>query len=120
MSAGNFISTIYSDAEGRFYRIRLQPETLALTIATVPNAAGAGPVDQPVSARARGSRRSIGVTARKVALRFTSTLPTGYSGDPVEVPVLTPAAFAAYLPGLTGTYLGSDVEVISRTNEQLR
>ena len=120
MSAGSFTSSIYEDDANRFYRMRVQPETLLLVINTVTNVAGAGPVDQPVSARARGSRRAIGATARTVSLRFTATLPVGYSGDPVSVPIMTPAVFNGINPGQTGTYLGSDVEVISKTAEQLR
>lgn len=121
MSSGAFVQSIYADDAGRFYNIRIQPETLLLVINAVTNTAGAGPVDQPVSARARGSRRAIGATARSVSLRFDAGMePAGYSGDPVSVPIMTLAVFTGITPGQTGTYLGAPVTVISKTAEQLR
>lgn len=121
MSAGAFVRTIYEDRAARFYNIRLQPETLALVVNAVTNDPGAGPVDQPVSARARGSRRAIGATARKISVEFDPGMaPTGYSGDPVEIPILTPVVFDGIVPGQVGTYLGAPITVISKTAEQLR
>jgi hypothetical protein len=101
--------------------VRVQPETLLLTINGVANASSAGPRTSALLARARKPKRSYGVGARMVRLRFTGgTPPTGYSGDDVTVPVMTPAAFASYEPGETGTYLGTPVEVVSRIAESFR
>jgi len=57
---------------------------------------------------------------RYVTLGFTGAPPTGYSGDPVRVPVLDPAAFANYTLGATGTYLGVGVEVLGRVGETVK
>lgn len=120
MSAGTFTTSKYEDANGRIYSIRVQPETLGLTLNSVVNDAPAGNVDQPVFARARGSRRAYGVTARKVTIRFTGTPPTGYSGDDVSVPVLQQSVFNGYSVGQTGTYLAAPCEFLSKTGEQIR
>lgn len=120
MSAGAFIKSKYAADNGDVYRIRIQPETAALVLNAVTNTAPAGAVDQEITARARGSRRKFGVTARKVSLEFTGALPDGYEGDPVEVPILTKTVFDGITTGQTGTYLGSPVAVISKTNEQVR
>lgn len=120
MSAGPNVKSRYKADNGDVYRCRVQPETLALTLNAVANAATADPVDQEVTARMRGSRRQFGITARKVSLEFTGVLPTGYSGDPVEVPIMQKTVFDGITTGQTGTYLGADVAVISKTNEQVR
>ena len=123
MSAGAFVSSIYeleASNGGGFAACKVQPETLALEIASTTNAAPAGPVDLPVSAKASKTNREYGIGMRSVTLEFTGALPTGYSGDNVRVPVLTPAAFAAYQNQATGTYLGVGVRVVGRTPERVR
>lgn len=127
MSAGDFTGSIYETNGGGFYRVRIQPETLSLTINAVANAAGAGPVPagQP-SAKVSGNRNAIGVNCRLVRVRFTGTLPTGYSGgkDTISLPCLTPAAFNSWSSGDTGTYtLGGtafDVELVGKTPESIK
>lgn len=120
MSAGDFIYSKYEARTGGVYRIRVQPETEQATFNSVANAAPAGAIDQATTARARGSRRSFGATARKVLCEFTGTIPTGYNGDPVSVPILNPTVFDGITPGQTGTYLGEAIQVLSKTAEQLR
>ena len=120
MSAGNFITSKYEDNNGRVYDIRVQPETLVLTLNSVANDAPAAAVDQAVAARARGSRRAYGVTARRVTIRFTGTPPTDYSGDDVSVPVLQQSVFNGYSKGQTGTYLGAACVFVSKIGEQIR
>ena len=127
MSAGDFTNSVYETNGGVFYRIRVQPETLALSINSVTNGGGSGtPGTDTPSARVGSGRQSFGVNARLVRIRFTSTIPSGYSGgkDSISLPVLTPAAFTAYAPGQTGTYTldgtGYDVEVVGRTPETIK
>ena len=127
MSAGDFQNSIYETNGGGFYKIRIQPETLSLTIDTTANAAGAGPVPsgQP-SAKVSGGRNSIGVNARLVRVKFTTTVPPGYAGgkDTITLPCLTPAAFNAWDAGDTGTYtLGGTayaVELVGKTPETIK
>jgi hypothetical protein len=119
MSAGSFDISRYETDAGPIHPCRVQPETIALDIDGTANDAPAGAVDGQGSANMGGSRRRNGINARYVLLRFTGAAPAGYSGDDVRVPVLTPAAFAAYTLGATGTYLGEAVEVRGRTSEEV-
>lgn len=127
MSAGDFTPAFYQTTNGAIYKIRVQPETLTLTINSVTNASATGPapVDTP-SARVGSGRQSFGVNARLVRLRFTGTVPDGYSGgkDTISLPVLTNAASAAYSVDQTGTYTlngtGYDVRVVGRTPETIK
>lgn len=123
MSAGPFETTFYelsSENGGFIMRCRVQPETLAATINSVANAGAAGPADAPGSATISQGRRTAGVNMRYVTLGWTATPPTGYSGDPVRIPVLLPATFASWSLGATGTYLGAAVEVLGRTGETVK
>ncbi len=124
MSAGNFVQTRYesnADTGGGIYPIRVQPETLLLDIGGTVNSPPAAPADQPIFARARKGTREYGVGARAVRLRFTpGSIPTGYSGDEVVVPIMTAALFANATPGSTGTYLSAPVTVVSRLPERVR
>lgn len=123
MSAGVFETAFYeTSAEngGFVLRCRVQPETLAATIGATANASVAGPATAPGSATISQGRRSAGVNMRYVTLGFTGAAPAGYSGDPVRIPVLDPATFATWTLGATGTYLGSDVEVLGRVGETVK
>jgi hypothetical protein len=119
MSSGAFVTSKYESTElsGEILLVRVQEETLALTIATVANAAPAGEVTIPLLASVSGNRKEYGVKCRKVTLEFTAGGPTGYTGDNITLPVLTEAAYAAYIPGATGTYLTKAVKVVSRSAE---
>lgn len=124
MSAGDYINSTYDSDGGTAYPIRVQPETLSLTLNTVANAAGTGTIAAGTpSAKVSGGRKAFGVNARLVRVRFTSTVPDGYSGgkDTISLPVLTMAAYNAYSKGTTGTYtLGAtpyDVAFVGKTPE---
>lgn len=118
MSAGEFQNAIYETNAGNFCNLRVQPETLALTLGGTANAAGTGPVNQQASAISSGSRRGIGVNARRVRLNWTGTVPDGYDADgTVTVPILTPALFDSLTRGTAGVYLGQSVEVAGTTPE---
>lgn len=127
MSAGAFIkNAIYQDNFGNLYPIRVQPETLALTINGVANAQAAGPLppNLPSVSVSRG-RQSNGVNAKLVRIAFTTVTPPGYlANGTIALPVLTNAAFAAYSPGQTGMYTlngtAYDVEVVGRTTETIK
>lgn len=127
MSAGAFITNaIYEADNDEFYRIRVQPETLALTIASTANASGAGPLvgGRPSAVVSKG-RQSFGMNARLIRIRFTNTIPPGYlQNGIITLPVLTQASFLAYALGAVGTYslngTDYDVEVVGRTPENAR
>lgn len=123
MSAGAFENAFYemsSENGGFVLSCRVQPETLAATISGTANDGVAGPATAPGSATISQGRRSAGVNMRYVSLRFTGTLPAGYSGRIARIPVLDPAVFAEWTKGATGTYLGVAVEVVGRVGETVK
>jgi hypothetical protein len=125
MSAGATILAVYDSDGGNSFNIRVQPDTLTLTIATVANASGTGtPAPGLPSAKTSGGRRSIGVNARLIRVRFTGTLPPGYKMDGIiALPVLQPSIFNGYAKGQTGTYTLNttdyDVIVVGKTPETI-
>jgi len=123
MSSGPFTNRFYetsSENGGFILGCRVQPETLAAEIDSVANVGATGPATAPGSATSSQGRRTAGVNMRYVRLGWTATPPTGYSGDPVNVAVLTPATFTAWTKGATGTYLGAAVEVLQRSGETVK
>jgi hypothetical protein len=127
MSAGDFSKSVYESNVGNFYKIRIQPETLTLTFNSQANVAGSGtPGSQTPSAKVSGSRNSVGVNARLVRVKFTTTVPPGYSGgkDTISLPVLTPSTYNTWVDDAIGTYtLGGtsyDVQLIGRTPEKIK
>lgn len=125
MSAGSTILSVYDSDGGNSFNIRIQPETLTLTLATVANAAGSGtPAAGLPSAKVSGGRRSIGVNARLIRIRFTGTLPPGYKMDGIiALPVLQQSVFNGYAKGQTGTYTLNttdyDVVAVGKTPETI-
>lgn len=119
MSAGDFVSAIYETDAGNFCNIKVQPETLAATIAASANGSGAGPVNQEASAIARKGKREIGVGARYITVSFAGAPPTGYSGDTVTIPIMTPAVYAAASIGTPVTYLAASGVVVGKSAEDI-
>lgn len=126
MSAGSFLNTGYETNTDVIHPIRVQPETLSLTLNSVSNAAPTTAIATSVpSAKVSGSRRAIGVNARLVRVRITDgTPPDGYVvGGVITLPVLTQVAFAAYAKGTTGTYTLNGtayaIEFVGKTPETI-
>lgn len=121
MSSGAFQYARYVDDDGEDWRIRVQPETLALTIAGTANAGGTGTGATNGTVRTSQSKRAFGVKPRTVSFKFTGTIPEGYKGDPISnIPLLQEAIYNAATPLATGTYLGAAIEVLSRSPESVR
>lgn len=120
MSQGKFARARYqSDVPTRIYQIRVQPETLLLTINGTANPSPEGAANQSVSAKVSGGRRTSGISARKVRIQFAGeTAPAGYAaGQIISLPVLTPTLFNAIEKGGLGTYLGQAIVVVGKTPE---
>jgi hypothetical protein len=123
MSQGPFQSVFYetsSENGGFILRARVQPATIAATIGGSSNSSPTGPSTAPGSATISQGRRTAGVNMRYVTLGWTGAPPTGYSGDPVRIPVLDPATFTDWTLGATGTYRDTAVEVLSRVGETVK
>lgn len=119
MSSGRFQVGTYEMDDGNIVKIKIQPETLAADLGS-PNIFPVGAITIPnLSAKVSGSKRSIGVNARTVTVRFTDTLPDDYSGDDISgIPVLVKATFDAINKGVsTGTYLGQPVTIVGKSAE---
>lgn len=122
MSAGAFVRSAYETDSGAVAAIRVQPETLTLTLGGSANAAAGGAVTLPGSARVSGGSRSVGINARKVRISFGDAPPAGYKANStIALPWLVAATFNA-LPasGSTGTYLGSAVTLVGKSPERVR
>lgn len=119
MSAGVFaVNGKYQADGGLVHPIRVQPETI-----TTANALPAGAVTNSISARVGGSRRTLGLHARGVRLRFPATgAPEGYKPlGSTFVPILTPAAFTAIAgKGAEFEYLGVTCTVLGKVPEVVR
>lgn len=127
MSAGSFdLEGKYESDSGNVYACRPQPESAELTLDGTANAYPAGDVDGDLGTLTlRKTRRSFGVVPRTVTVRFTAD-PGGPQADylgegsTLSIPVFTPAAYAAYGLGQTGTYLGTAVSFVSKSPELVR
>jgi hypothetical protein len=122
MSAGAFTKVVYETNAGLFTSIKVQPETLQLTLNAIVNieATGTKTVGIP-SAKVSGSKRSIGINARTVSVAFSGAAPTGYkTGSIIRLPVPSPIAWAAYDELQTGTYLGSPVRFAGKSEESVK
>lgn len=120
MSSGIFINSFYSSNKtGDIHPIRVQPETLTLSVGGVANAAAPGPADSPISAQVSQSKRSKGLNARTVTFKFTPAAPTGYLvNSPMTLPWLAGVGdFDTFKSGDAITYLGGSGEVVGTTAE---
>lgn len=121
MSAGGFDSSKYEADSGLIFRIRVQPETTAATIGGTQNTAPSGSVGAGLpSARARGSKRAIGVTARRVTCSF-ATPPSGYkAGELISIPILTPELYNSIAFDDAVSYLGATGKVVGKISEGVK
>lgn len=117
MSAGSFVTSKYETNRGEILPIKIQPETASANIGSA-NTAPSGTITVNLFAKSQKNRRSYGVGARGVRLKFTGTVPTGYSSDSiVSIPVLTPTVWNAITTETTGTYLGAAVIAVGTYEE---
>lgn len=120
MSAGAFEISRYEMESGQIVPIRIQPETRMLTDGTNVNEPPTGAITLSLFARARKGNREYGIGARNITIAWDGSPPTGYADDNLPIPVLTPAAFAAYDIGDSVTYLSTAATVVGKKSEQLR
>lgn len=124
MSAGNFVRTRYAADYGAgdaIHPIRVQPETLQMSIGSEDNDPPAGGITNPISAVVSRGRRARGLTPRLITIQLTSTAtpPAGYAaGSITRVPALNAAIFGAAFVGASVTYLNTGWEVVSTSPER--
>lgn len=107
MSAGELLKTTYEDGKGVFHPVKIQPETLTLTLNAVANDAPVGPATPgtPGLKLSKG-KREAGVVARRVRFKITDPAPpANYQVNSIlSLPVMTPAAYDAFDKNQVGTY----------------
>lgn len=121
MSAGAFTNTKYeaSYAGETVHPIRVQPETLALSINSVLNDPVTTNITNPISAMVGSNRRKLGLHAAMVSIKFTGTPPTGYqAGGILRLPLINNAIKSEAVKGATGTYLSVAIEVVSNASPE--
>lgn len=124
MSTGAFVESVYESGKPapNLHPIRVQPETLTLTIDGTANSAGGAEATSELRAFSSSRNRRGAVNARKVGLEITAGGDAGYEvGSTIYVPVMTAATLSAYLfpAGKTGTYNGASVRVIGSSPERI-
>lgn len=124
MSQGSFTTSRYgSETLGTQHPIRVQPETLDITLGGTANTPPVGTSILP-SAQVSRSRRALGINARTITFKFASgNEPTGYKPEsPITVPWLqNNTAFLSAVPGETvvNAY-GSPAILVGTTPEKVR
>lgn len=124
MSTGAFVEAVYESGKPvpNLHPIRVQPETLTLTIDGAANSTAAADPTSELRAFSSSRNRRGAVNARKVGLEITASGDNGYEvGSVVYVPVMTAATLSDYLfpAGKTGTYNGASVRVIGSSPERI-
>lgn len=116
--AGAFTLSKYETDLDNVVPIKVQPETLAANIGAA-NAAPAGDSEAGFpSADVSRSKRSIGIHARTVSIKFTATPPTGYAANSIyRIPILTKTVYEGISKGDTGTYLSVACQVVGKSPE---
>lgn len=126
MSAGSFVTSRYAASYGagdQIHPIRIQPETLALSLTVggtpVLNNPPVGALTNPISARVSASKRSLGLSAYTISFRFTATPPTGYAvNQRLTLPILNQTLRSQITKGTLGEYLGVAIEVTGTSPEK--
>lgn len=120
MSNGPFTFTNYEANDGTIVGIRVQPETLALTLDAVANDAPTGvPAAGYPSAQTSQSRRAIGINARRVTCVYTDAATGDLPGLRITLPWLQLATFNALPRNATGTYNGQPVRLANTLGEEI-
>lgn len=120
MSSGEFSNSKYQTNEGNIVPIKLQPETLTLTIAGTANAAPAGAVEAGwPSADVSRSKRAIGIHCRTISVKVTDPAEGYVDNGLVRVPIMTATVWNGAVKGAavvgafgTGEVAGKQPEVI--------
>ena len=121
MSEGSFVNGVYGRANGSLHNIRVQPETLTMTVGGVANASAGAAADSPFPAVVSRGRRQKGLNARLIRFEVTNGGTTDVEqGSILSLPWLDPDTFddaveplrkaVVYRDGITGEVSGSTAE----------
>lgn len=120
MSAGSFIKSRYQTDGGEILRCRVQPETELLTDdGTVFNSAPVAAATLPWSLKLGKNRQELGLHPRRIRVIFDQgTAPATYKQNQVlDIPIMTKAAFDAFITKTAFEYLNAPCTLVGFTNE---
>ena len=120
MSEGGLIEAVYAADDGRRYKISVHQETTELEINGLQNESNFQGANQPYSVGAKNTARMIGLSPRRVVVKFIGVIPEGYSGDTLDVPWLRGTRYRNIFVGQQGTYLGVPVVLDAKHGESYR
>lgn len=129
MSAGAFVKSKYAASYGagdQIHPIRVQPETVSLTVNSIANTAPSGAVTNPISAVSSLGKRQKGLKPRMINLRAPATgQPTGYLAlGLTSVPALNESIYDAAAVATDSTTVSynnvSGYTVVSVSSEEAR
>lgn len=121
MSAGSFINSRYQSDDGTIHQIKLQPETVAMTVGGTANAAPTGAIDSVFAAEVNRGAKAYGLKPRKINVSFEGEPPTGYRPyTSLSLPILTTDLFEAISDNDVVVYNGGSGKVSSKVAENIR
>lgn len=121
MSSGAFTRSKYESDDGDVHPIRIQPETLTASFGGTANAAPAGNIDNPLSAKVSNGNRSFGLKPRSVTITFGDSPPEDYKANSyIRLPILQSTLYNTISAGDQVTYLGGTATVVGKNPERVR
>lgn len=119
MSQGSFTQAKYETDNGNVVPIKVQPETILAVLGTA-NGQATGDVEAGFpSAQVGKGRRTIGINARTVTIRF-DTPPSGYlENGVIRIPVLVRNRWDSLTKGQAVTYLSTAATVVGKSPEKI-
>jgi len=120
MSAGEFVTALYTDNDLEVHKIRIQVETAQMVVGDGTNASAAGPATVNEWVKASQGARSFGLNPRKVRIRFDAgQQPAGYlAGQFYEIVIFDPLFWETMQEQDTGTYLAKPMTVKGKIAER--
>lgn len=121
MSAGAFSNTRYESDGGTIHFIKVQEETLTMTVGGTANDAPTGAIDSQFAAETSRGAKAYGLRPRKINVSFTDEPPTGYRPyTSLQLPILTTDLFESISDNDVVVYAGGTGEVSSKVAENIR
>lgn len=121
MSAGAFSNARYESDLGTVHLIKVQEETLTMTVGGTANAAPTDAIDSVFAAETSRGAKAYGLRPRKINVSFTTEPPTGYRPyTSLQLPILTTDLFEAISDDDVVVYAGGTGKVSSKVAENIR
>lgn len=121
MSAGSFSNSRYESDSGTIHLIKVQAETLTMTVGGTANDAPTEAIDSVFAAETSRGAKAYGLRPRKINVSFTDEPPTGYRPyTSLQLPILTTDLFESISDNDVVVYAGGTGEVSSKVEENIR